>query len=226
MVRDPRVHDRHVGVDPLVEAVDLGHGEIRAPIRETPVGIVCAVRWMSSSGTTEVTFGSARSALRCCFDSVALKPRNARVNVPLAWMRSLTRWWLTTVFGSVPERRTTMYLPVGSTPPVSSLSGVGGSATVMGSVLAVGSGEGEGDASAEGDGSTLGSAVGSLVGSGVGSTVGVGSGLDSVAGGTAGSAADAGIAGATAMAASSRQAIRRRMNTPGPGLATGRGSTR
>ena len=37
-----------------------------------------------------------------------------------------------------------MNLPVGSTPPVASLSGVGGSATVIGSALAVGSGDGDG----------------------------------------------------------------------------------
>ena len=69
----------------------LATGDSRAPIRETPVGVVCEVRWMSSSGTTSVTFGSARSALRCAFESVALNPRKARVKVPLAWIRSRVR---------------------------------------------------------------------------------------------------------------------------------------
>ena len=98
----------------------------RPPIRETPVGVVWEVSWMISSGTTATTFGSARSARRCALRRAwRVNPRKAlgeRAARP--GCRRAPRCWLTTPFGSAPDRSMTMYRPVGSTPPVASPSGV------------------------------------------------------------------------------------------------------
>ena len=89
---------------PLIFAIVL----LFVKIRETPVGVVWPATWMTSSGTTAKTLGSASSALRCFASSRALKPR-----IVLPKVRSaLIPFWRpirsTVALVSVPSSRRTM----------------------------------------------------------------------------------------------------------------------
>ncbi len=194
-----------------------------APTRLTPFGIVCAVRWMISSGTTAATSGSVSSARRWRASSLAVKPLIARENVRPARTSARAAVRLTAVDVVSPVLSTTMYRPVASRPPF----GAAGASGATGSGAALGSGEAAGGTSVglAGVGAAagaLGAAAGALgagsaVGSGDGSSDGLGCvlGVGSGIGFALGSAALAGATRVRTISVASRKAAgRRRMGTP------------
>ena len=193
-------------------------GEYLPPIRETPFGMVCPVRWMISSGTIAATFGSVRRALRWFASSEAVKPRKARANVRSARTSARVATRLTAAVVFVPDLSTTMYRPVASRPPLTFGRADGSSGMARGSTAGV--------AARVGVTGATGAAVGALgCGAGVGSGLAGGAGSAEGAGwvlavGSAdgvglGSAALAVAAtGRTISVASKKAASRRRMGTP------------